>query len=360
MAHPGGEVIRLGGDEFLLCLLAPTTIQDPLQMPRRVMSAVAEPVPAAGRAIVGCSIGLATWTAGMSVETLLNRADQAMYAAKSNGRGTWFQYDDALGARMRDEAALESDLRDAVRDGVIEPWFQPIFDIANGRILAVESLARWNHPTRGQIPPDRFIAMADDLGLLPTLSRHLLIRSAHMLADIHPTLELAFNLSPSQLVSHDLLDMIRDVLAQTGLSPARLEIEVTEQAVIRNFDQALQTITGLQALGVRVALDDFGTGMSSLSVLSRLPLNAIKIDRSFVTSIGDNPQNRKIVQALLVMAQSMHIDVTAEGIETKTELSVLRDLKCRRGQGYLVSRPVPGPTLSRLLRDGADGASDAA
>ena len=348
----GGEAvpIRLGGDEFLICVLAPEPGFDAARFARRIVTSLADPVHTPdGDLVVGCSVGVAQWQPGQPVEDLLRQADQAMYQAKANGRGTWAHYDDALGDRLRDQAQLEADLRLAIRAADILPWFQPIFGIADGKILGFEALARWLHPTRGHVPPDRFIPMADEMGLLPDLSRQLLLRAARVMEPLDPALHLAFNLSPSQLADPGLAEVIREVLDESGLSAGRLEIEVTEQAVVADFDLACRSIGALQNMGVRVSLDDFGSGMSSLSVLSRLPLDAIKIDRSFVAAIQDSPEKRKIVRALLLMAASLEIGVTAEGIESAAELSVLRDMHCDRGQGYLVSRPVPAESLTALL-----------
>ena len=210
-------------------------------------------------------------------------------------------------------------------------------------------LSRWHHPTRGFVPPDRFIPLAEDLGLIGKLSDKVLSEACRNLAGWTTDLGLSFNLSPSQFGDLSLPVRIHDILKSHGLDGSRLEIEITERAVVADFDKALVIITELCALGIRISMDDFGTGTSSLATLARLPFSKIKIDRSFIADIQNMPLNAKIVSGVLALAASLSLDVTAEGIETAAELDFLKSHNCTLGQGYLFSRPVPAAEISQIL-----------
>ena len=344
------QVIRLGGDEFAVLTTAAANEQSNSRLARRLQTAISTPFYVENwTASISCSIGIATWADGMSASDLLRNADQAMYRAKALGRGTYVHFDDELGAEVRDQAGLEADFRLAVEQGHIIPYFQPIHDIETGALCGFEVLSRWHHPTRGFVPPDRFIPLAEDLGLIGKLSDKVLSEACRNLAGWTTDLGLSFNLSPSQFGDLSLPARIHDILQSHGLDGSRLEIEITERAVVADFDKALVIITELCALGIRISMDDFGTGTSSLATLARLPFSKIKIDRSFIADIQNMPLNAKIVSGVLALAASLSLDVTAEGIETAAELDFLKSHNCTLGQGYLFSRPVPAAEISQIL-----------
>lgn len=346
------QVIRLGGDEFAVLTPPATNTETINRLARRLQTAISTPFSIDNwTASISCSIGIATWAEGMSASDLLRNADQAMYRAKALGRGTYVHFDDGLGAEVREQASLEADFRLAVEQGQITPYFQPIYGIETGELSGFEVLSRWHHPTRGFIAPDRFIPLAEDLGLIGKLSDMVLAEACSALAGWDTDLGLSFNLSPSQFGDMSLAGRIFDILQSHGLDGSRLEIEITERAVVADFDKALVIITELCALGIRISMDDFGTGTSSLSTLARLPFSKIKIDRSFIADIQDMPMNAKIVSGVLALAASLALDVTAEGIETAQELEFLKSHNCTLGQGYLFSRPVPAAEIAILLSD---------
>jgi diguanylate cyclase (GGDEF)-like protein len=345
------QVIRLGGDEFAVLTTAAASEQSNSRLARRLQTAISAPFYIdAWTATISCSIGIATWAEGMSASDLLRNADQAMYRAKALGRGTYVHFDDDFGAEVRDQAGLEADFRLAVEQGHITPYFQPIHDIETGALSGFEVLSRWHHPTRGFVPPDRFIPLAEDLGLIGKLSDMVLSEACGDLASWNTDLGLSFNLSPSQFGDLTLPARIYGILQSHGLEGSRLEIEITERAVVADFDKALVIITELCAFGIRISMDDFGTGTSSLATLARLPFSKIKIDRSFIADIQNMPLNAKIVSGVLALAASLSLDVTAEGIETAEELEFLKSHSCTLGQGYLFSRPVPAAEISFILQ----------
>ena len=344
------HVIRLGGDEFAILSMLLIDIEANSRLARQIQTALGRPFVLDGwAATISCSIGIASWSEGMSASDLLRNADQAMYRAKSLGRGTYVHFDDELGAAVRDQASLEADFRLAVEAGQITPYFQPIHDIGTGALSGFEVLSRWQHPTRGFVPPDRFIPLAEDLGLIGRLSDMVLSEACAALASWDTALGLSFNLSPSQFGDLTLPARIFAILQNHGLDGSRLEIEITERAVVADFDKAHAIIAELCALGIRISMDDFGTGTSSLATLARLPFSKIKIDRSFIADIQIMPMNAKIVSGVLALAASLSLEVTAEGIETAAELDFLKLHNCTLGQGYLFSRPVPAAEIVALL-----------
>ena len=344
------HVIRLGGDEFAILTTNPANAEHNSRLARRLQTALGRPFLFDNwSATISCSIGIATWAEGMTSSDFLSNADQAMYRAKSLGRGTYVHFDDDLGAAVRDQAGLEADFRLAVDAGLITPYFQPIHDIETGALSGFEVLSRWLHPTRGFVPPDRFIPLAEDLGLISKLSDMVLSEACAALASWNTDLGLSFNLSPSQFGDLTLPARIFAILQNHGLDGARLEIEITERAVVADFDKAHTIIAELCALGIRISMDDFGTGTSSLATLARLPFSKIKIDRSFIANIQSMPMNAKIVSGVLALAASLSLEVTAEGIETAAELDFLKSHNCTLGQGYLFCRPVPAADIVALL-----------
>ena len=286
---------------------------------------------------------------GTDGATLLRLADIAMYRAKEEGRGTFRLFEAAMDEQLRSRRTLEVDLRRAIAAGEMELHYQPIVGCTDGALLGFEALVRWNHPARGRIAPGDFIPLAEECGLIVPLGMWVLETACREAASWMLPLRIAVNMSPAQFHHPELSRQVDDILAASGLSPARLEIEVTEGFLIDNPDGALAVLSGIKARGVRISLDDFGTGYSSLSYLQRFPFDKIKIDRSFVQGLGQSDQADAIVRAVIAMAGSLKLTVTAEGVETREQLATLQAQLCDQVQGYLTGMPLPQPALRPLI-----------
>ena len=351
-------VARIGGDEFALAAQYPSRdpapsggreagkdgAADAANLARRVVAALERPFALQDGALVaqvGCSVGVVLGSPEESdVEMLLRQADLAMYRAKAEGRGRFRFFEPEMDARVRERAALEEDLRIAVARDELVPHFQPVVRLGTGCMAGFEMLARWRHPAQGMVPPSEFIRVAEDSGLIGPLTRNLLRRACLAAAGWPQALSLAVNVSPVQLRDRALPDLVRAVLAETGLAPYRLELELTETALVADFDLARDVVGALRASGVRVALDDFGTGYSSLKHLQALPLDKLKIDAGFVRAMATDPDSRKIVAAVIGLGHSMGMLTVAEGIEDIDAADALRSLGCDLGQGYLFGQPM--------------------
>ncbi len=343
-------VARLGGDEF--AVLFEDGIDPDLaeRYARRFIAAVETPIPWDAISLrLGCSIGLTVIGREDAAKEGLSRADKALYLAKQSGRGRFAWYDFELDHRSTERARIEYDLRNAIRSGEVMPHFQPVFEIESRKLRGFEVLARWKHPERGDVPPGVFIEIAEDTGLIAELGWSILRQACAAAHDWDSNLWIAVNVSPHQFHDRALVEIVAGILADTGFAPARLEIEITESAVIRDFETARQTIDALRALGISIALDDFGTGYSSLSSLRRLPFDRLKIDRSFVTNIAHEPSNQKIVAGIMALANGLDLDVTAEGIESDDDLRFMTSLNCSLGQGFLFERALPAEMVEWLL-----------
>jgi len=298
---------------------------------------------------ISCSVGLVHCKDGMTCEDALSRADRALYAAKNSGRARFAWYNETLDQQSIAKAKIEAALRIAINDQSIMPWFQPIVQIKTQKITGFEVLARWTDPELGAISPDVFIEIAEDCGLIGRLGFGLLEQACKIANSWNPDLTVSFNLSPLQFHDPLLVKSIENILSKCEFDPRRLTLEVTENSVIKDFEAASQTLDALKALGITVALDDFGTGYSSLASLRQLPFDRIKIDRSFVTDICDHLQNQKIVTGIMALATGLELAVTAEGIETTSDLAYLEDLGCSDGQGFLFQRAIAADQVAELL-----------
>ncbi|SDJ47382.1 putative bifunctional diguanylate cyclase/phosphodiesterase [Aliiruegeria lutimaris] len=352
-----GQVpVRLGGDEFAVVIPENENFDAATGLARRILSALKTKFQIGGGEItVGTSVGIAVWSPGIDEEQLFRHADQAMYRAKREGRGRLNFFDDDLGERLREEAELEVELTEAIEAEEIVPYFQPIVDISERRLVGFEVLARWKHPRLGQVPPTRFIALAEDTGQINAISWLILRQACNTVREWPEELSISFNLSPRQFRDSELAETISAVLRNTSFPPERLEIEITESAVIEDLGYARETIERLRWIGIRISLDDFGTGFSGLATLSRLPFDKLKIDRSFVTQVTKDAQKAKIVAGIISLADTLDLSVTAEGIETEETYELLADLNCELGQGFLFERPLPGAEISELLKSGQLG-----
>ena len=345
---------RIGGDEFTALLLDVADPADALIVARRIALLMRRPFMVEGRAVtLTASIGIALCPDdGRDAATLLKYAETAMYHAKDCGRDNAQFYSASLTKQAVQRLELDASLRAALDRGEFHLLYQPKLDVASGRIDSVEALVRWTHPVRGLVSPADFIPLAEANGMIEELGRWVLrtacIDAARWNRAGH-ALSVAVNLSPVQFRDPDLLQVVVGVLEQTGLDANQLELEVTEGAVMENSAVTIATLNALRDHGVRIALDDFGTGYSSLSYLTRLPISNLKIDRSFVSGMLEGAENFAIVRAVLAMAHSLGMQVTAEGVETLWQARALKALTCDSLQGYYFSRPVPAEAIVALL-----------
>jgi predicted signal transduction protein with EAL and GGDEF domain len=314
-------------------------------------AAVRKPIPwNQGQVEVDSTIGIALATPyEQEPEALLHAADVAMYAGKREGRGTFRFFHSEMDVALQARAQLEADLRRAITHGEIAPYYQPIVSLPEQVLAGFEVLARWNHPTRGLIAPRDFIPAAEETGLISDLFYSLLRQACTDAQGWPQHLQLAVNISASQLQDHQLPSRILEILADTGFVPSRLEVEITESALINDLDSARSILTSLQNLGVKIALDDFGTGYSSLYHLSELKFNKLKIDRSYVTTLKQGSERAKLVDAIIQLGASLSLQTTAEGIETDTNLDWLSDQGCNFGQGYHFGRPMAKEAADSFL-----------
>jgi diguanylate cyclase (GGDEF)-like protein/PAS domain S-box-containing protein len=352
VVRKGDIVARLGGDEFAICTDGRGAIEQAAsRLATRIIAAAKKPIMVGEIAIeVGASVGIAQCPAdGQSAEALLHAADVAMYRGKREGRGTFRFFEHRMDAEIREQAALEADLRRAVAGGEIVPYYQPLMSLSDNRLLGFEVLARWNHPERGFIPPDQFIPLAEKLGLISELTFHLLRIAGRDAKNWPPSLTLSLNISPVQLNDSMLPLQLLAVVNEVGFPPGRLEIEITENALVSDLESAKAILTSFQNLGMKVALDDFGTGYSSLHHLRELRFDKIKIDRSFVQSMRSNPESMKIVNAILGLAKSLDLPTTAEGIESADVLEDVVEGGAEFGQGYYFGRAVPATDVAALI-----------
>ncbi|MGE8129566.1 bifunctional diguanylate cyclase/phosphodiesterase [Methylobacterium sp. NPDC080182] len=334
---------RLGGDEFAI-LTPQAEGQAEGQAERlaeRILATLAA-VPAASGPVIATSIGIAVYPDDAAdLRALLSHADAALYRAKSEGRGTCRRYDASMGAEIRDRRQLEHDLRHAVARGELELVYQPQSQIESGTVTGFEALLRWHHPARGGISPAVFIPIAEETGAILEIGAWVLREACRAAAGWPNPLAIAVNVSAVQLHNPHFVPFVHGTLYESGLRAERLEIEITETALIRDPARALLTLRQLKALGVRIAMDDFGTGYSSLSNLRAFPFDRIKIDGSFIRAVHSNPQGAAIVRSVLGLGRGLGLAVVAEGVETAEELSFLAGEQCHLAQGYLLGRPAP-------------------
>ncbi|WP_206188446.1 putative bifunctional diguanylate cyclase/phosphodiesterase [Parasedimentitalea denitrificans] len=350
MIEDGDFVARLGGDEFAITLAPGSTVEHAERTARRLLTAVGKPFRIDGKnVLVGTSIGISRVVLGQGVSEALQLADQALYSAKKAGRGQFAWYDAELDELAKERRQLEQDLRLAVRNKEIVPYFQPVFDMATDKLGGFEALARWKHPERGMVSPEIFIEIAEDIGLISELGWSMLEKACKAACHWDSSLKVAVNFSPIQFRDPNLVDMVEKILRETGFDPLRLEVEITESAIMLDFDLAKASIERLRDLGVSLALDDFGTGFSSLSNLRTLPFDRLKIDRSFVSNINDCPENQKIVAGILAMAHGLELDVTAEGIESELDHDYLCARDCQLGQGFHYAKPLAVEEVDWML-----------
>lgn len=347
-----GTLARMGGDEFACVLSYDAGGDQPSRTAARIIRALHEPILVRGVKLqVGATIGIACAPQdGLTEGELLHGADLAMYQGKREGRSVYRFFHAEMDSLLRDRLALEADLRAAIEAGEIIPYFQPVMDLAEDTIVGFEALARWPHATRGLIPPDTFIPIAEDLGIVDQITYSMLRASCEAARAWPASLWVSVNVSPLQLKDSWLAARLLAILTETGIAPGRLVVEVTENAIIDDMVKAQAIFASLQSAGVRVALDDFGKGYSSLYHLRQLRFDQLKIDGSFVHSM-ESPESAKIVTAVAGLGESLGMSVTAEGVETREEADALRALGCEHGQGFLFGKPLDAAGTIALLND---------
>ncbi len=344
-------VSRLGGDEFAILQCGLERPEEAAGLARRIVEILSAPYDVEGqRLTISVSIGISVAPGdGTTYDKLLKNADVALYLAKADGRATWRFFEPEMDVRLQVRRALELDLRDALANEEFQIFYQPLFDIAENRIGGFEALLRWHHPTRGLVSPGDFISLAEEIGLIVPLGEWVL-RNACTEASTWPKhVKLAVNVSAVQFKNKRFMQTVTNALAMAGLSPRRLELEITESVLLTNNVATLATLHELRNFGVSISMDDFGTGYSSLSYLRSFPFDKIKIDQSFVRAMSAKDGSRAIIRAMAALGSSLGIRTTAEGVETEDQLAWLRSAGCDEAQGYLFSPAVPAREVPRLL-----------
>ena len=346
--RPGDLVARLGGDEFAVTLAGPVTPTDAEFVANRLLRLIGEPVTLGAQKVYpSASIGIA-FSRSSDVADILRRADTAMYRAKDQGRSQAATFDEALQREVTERMATEAGLRGALRNAQFLVHYQPEIATDSGRMLCAEALIRWNHPVKGVLPAADFIGVAEDTGLVVEMGEFVLLQAVTEAAqwpggDDGPVVRV--NLAAAQVQRDDTVALVRNALQSSGLAPHRLCLEITESAVMTDIERCEQVLGRLKDLGVTLAVDDFGTGFSSLAYLKRFPVDALKIDRTFVEGLGDDDENHAFVRSIVSLADALGLEVVAEGVETQLQAKVLAQLGCHRAQGYLYAKPGPAEDL---------------
>jgi diguanylate cyclase (GGDEF)-like protein/PAS domain S-box-containing protein len=351
----GDTICRIGGDEFVVVLPEVKRASDVAHVAQKVIDQLSQPVTVEERELlVTCSIGIAIYPDdGRDAESLIRNADAAMYHAKELGRANYQFFTEQMNQAASRRLQLENDLRRAVGKGELRVHFQPIVDVASGRVAAHEALARWQHPKRGLVHPAEFIQLAEETGIILKIGEWVLGEACRWSTFIGARghdggdLQIAVNLSARQFNDPQLPKVVARALKETGLPPRLLELEITESTAMQQTDVTLRTLRRLKALGVSIAIDDFGTGYSSLSYLRRFPVDKVKIDRSFVAEVPQDRDQGAIVSAIIALAHALQIRVVAEGVETEAQREFLRSCGCDFIQGYLVGRPTDADTAAK-------------
>lgn len=356
-AAENGFVARLGGDEFAIIVEGDARTASALA--RTIHASVADQINVNGhRLVTGTSIGIAISPQDGDDPTLLQKnADLALYRAKNDDKGSFRFFEAAMDAEAQERRALEIDLHDALSNGELELYFQPLFALSQNKVTAFEALLRWNHPKRGLVSPINFIPLAEETGLIIPIGEWVLREACNIATTWPDHIRVAVNISPVQFRSQRLNALVLQALTSSGIVPNRLELEITESLFIDNIETTLASLHSLRAIGVRVALDDFGTGYSSLSYLRSFPFDKIKIDRSFIEDLLAHEGATAIIRSITSLAEALGMETTAEGVETIDQLDILREQGCNQVQGYYFSKPIPVGEVNAMLELAKNGES---
>ena len=352
----GDSVVRLGGDDFVILLADQSSDADVISTAiDKIRAAISAPILLAGQSLqVTCSMGIASFPPnGSDAETLLRNADAAMYQAKAAGGDNFQFFTPDMNVRVHKQLSLREEMRSGIANGEFYLLYQPQLDLRSGRVCAVEALVRWAHPTLGILSPADFVPLAEESGLIVPLGDWVLHEAcrqnkAWQTSGI-PAVDVCVNVSARQFRERNWIDRVKHALAESGLEPKFLELELTESLLMQDVEQAVATMTELRALGVRFAIDDFGTGYSSLSALKNFPVARLKIDQSFVRNLPQDADDRGIASAVISLGQKLNMRVIAEGVETDAQLVFLRDHQCDEIQGYHFSKPIDAAAIEDLL-----------
>lgn len=339
----GDVVARLGGDEFAVIAKDLQAVKDASKLAARLIQEVSQPyLVASHELVIGVSIGIAlAHSTDLAPEVLMQDADVALYRAKAEGRNAYRIFAQQMMLQVKQRRLLETELRTAAIENQFEPYFQPIVNTHDGRAVGYEALARWHHPSKGLVMPGEFIDAAEETGLIGPIGRQLFRQACQAMRRAPENAFLSINISPVQLRHNDFVERILKLLQEGGLEPDRAQIEITEAVVLRDDAITQHNLLALRHAGVRIAVDDFGMGYSSLSYLKEYPFDTVKIDKSFTSGVTDNGRGLAIVKAIVELAHAIGMDVTAEGVETEEQFTLLRSIGCSKVQGYLLGRPVP-------------------
>lgn len=354
---PSDIVSRIGGDEFLVLFEREIGKDDPISMAERVRSIFSTPVTVGGRAqVLSCSIGISVYPSnGEDADTLLYHAEVAMYEAKNLGRNTWCLFDERFASQVMERLNMENALRGAIDRNELVLHYQPQVSLETGEPMGIEALVRWNHPERGLLSPSQFIELAEECGLIDQIGQWVLAEACRQMVEWRSggldVPQMSVNLSVRQIERSELIQQIDKVLAASGLNAASLELELTESMIMRDPEQAVLTLTALKELGVKLSIDDFGTGHSSLAYLKNLPLDQLKIDRSFVRDIGNSANDETICRAVIELARQLGLTTVAEGVEREAQVAFLRREGCKIAQGYLFCKPLSADDLAVFWKE---------
>lgn len=352
--RPTDFLARTSADEFVVLFPEVGSVEDAKTVSDRILKSVQSPVSIDGRTVVpSASLGLALAEGKPTSDQLMRQADIAMFKAKQSGRNRLVIFSAEMSKQAEDRLELEQELRRAIEEDHFVLHYQPIVDLETSEVVQLEALIRWQHPEQGMISPMRFIPVAEQTGLILPIGEWVLREACRQTAEwqweFGFNLGINVNLSALQLQSADLVSTVERALADSGLSPEYLKLEITESMMMENLEEHLNKLNQLRDMGVKIAVDDFGTGYSSMAYLSRLPLTTLKIDRSFVNRIGASKEDDAIVRSIIGLAKALNLSVTSEGIETEAQLQRLQSLECEYGQGYFFSKPVPAQGIVELL-----------
>jgi len=352
--HSGDFVARQGGDEFMLLLDNTSQVSQVEEICQRIVQALNRPFTIDGNDMtIGVSMGISMAPQdSSSANDLLRFADIALYQAKQSGRNRWVYYRQDMSEKLTERKKMESELKTAIREDQLYLVYQPRFNLRSSKVNAVEALVRWQHPDRGNMMPDQFIPLAEETGLIINLSNWVIHKACSDALEKLPGLSVSVNISPVEFQASDLAERIKQILQDTGLEPTRLEIEVTENVTLSDPEKTCQTMKTLKQMGVRILIDDFGTGYASLSYLRKFHFDGLKLDKSFIFSLGDSQQNQSVVEKIIDLGKAYSMEVTAEGVETADQLSFLKENNCDEVQGYFLGKPVAIKDLNLTLING--------